>query len=108
MLKNIHSNSEYLQGGYVHGGPTFNGVAADSGQVRYNPQLQSLQVFNGIEYKSIDQSVTIGLSAEAEAIMVWARAKMKQEANLKEAMDKHPGLKDAYEKFEIMKTLCGE
>jgi hypothetical protein len=31
---------------------------------------------------------------------------MEQEANLKDVMKKHPGLKDAYEKFEIMKMLC--
>ena len=106
MINTINSKSEYLEGGYAHGGPTFNGIAKDSGTVRYNPQRHSMQTYNGIEWVDIAQSVSIGLSQDAEDIMSWAKTKMEQEANLKDALERHPGLKDAYEKFEIMKTLC--
>jgi hypothetical protein len=106
MIKTINSTSDYLEGGYAYGGPTFNGIAADSGKVRYNPQGHVTETFNGIEWVAIEQQVSIGLSQEAEDILAWAKAKMEQEANLKSAMEKHPGLREAYERFEIMKTLC--
>jgi hypothetical protein len=106
MINTIDSKSEYLEGGYSQGGPIFNGIANNSGKVRYNPQRRSMQTYNGIEWVDIEQSVSIGLSQDAENIMAWAKNKMEQEANLKDAMEQHPGLKDAYEKFEIMKMLC--
>jgi hypothetical protein len=108
MITTINSKSDYLVGGYAHGGPRFNGIAADSGKVRYNPQKRTTETFNGIEWVAIEQEVTIGLSQEAEDIIAWARSKMEQEANLKSAMEKHPGLREAYDRFEIMKTLCGD
>lgn len=106
MINTIDSSSDYLECGYADGGPTFNGIASDSGTVRYNPQRRSMQTYNGVEWVDIAQSVTIGLSQDAEDILTWAKTKMEQEADLKEAMEQHPGLKDAYEKFEIMKMLC--
>jgi hypothetical protein len=106
MINTIDSRSDYLEGGYAFGGPTFNGIAQDSGNVRYNPQRCCMQTYNGIEWVDIAQSISIGLSQDATDIMAWAKAKMEQEANLKDVMKKHPGLKDAYEKFEIMKMLC--
>jgi hypothetical protein len=106
MINTIDSRSEYLEGGYTRGGPTFNGIAKDSGNVRYNPQRHSMQTFNGVEWVDIARSVSIGLSQTAEDVLSWAKSKMEQEAKLQEAMEKHPGLKDAYEKFEIMKMLC--
>ena len=106
MINTIDSRSEYLEGGYTRGGPIFNGIADDSGKVRYNPQRDSMQTYNGVEWVDLAQSVSIGLSKDAENIMAWAKTKMEQEANLKDAIERHPGLKDAYEKFEIMKMLC--
>jgi hypothetical protein len=38
----------------------------------------------------------------------WAHNKMQEEKKLKEMMDRHPGLKDLYDKFEMMKILCIE
>jgi hypothetical protein len=106
MINTIDSKSEYLEGGYARGGPTFNGIAKDSGNVRYNPQRHSMQTYNGFEWVDLAQSVSISLSQQAEDIMAWAKIKMEQEANLKDALEQHPGLKEAYEKFEIMKMLC--
>ena len=106
MINIIDSNSKYLEGGYARGGPSFNGIADDSGKVRYNPQRHSMQTYNGIEWVDLGQSVSIGLSQEAEDVLTWAKSKMEQEAKLQESMARHPGLKDAYEKFEIMKMLC--
>ena len=108
MINRIDSRSEYLEGDTAVGGPIFNGIAKDSGTVRYNPRGQTMQTFNGVEWVDLAQSVSIGLSQEAEDIMAWAKAKMQQEADLKNAMAQHPGLKDAYERFEIMKMLCVE
>jgi hypothetical protein len=34
--------------------------------------------------------------------------KQHQERNLKEMMERHPGLKDLHDKLEMMKILCQE
>ena len=105
MITPIYSTSKYLECGHDNG-PTFNGIAEGSGNVRYNPHQQSMQTYNGAEWVNVSQAVAIGLSQEANDIMAWAKTKMYQDANLKDALERHPGLKDAYEKFEIMKMLC--
>jgi hypothetical protein len=53
-------------------------------------------------------TVTINLTTETTKILEWARDKMQQDAQLKDLMDRHPGLKDLNDKFEIMKVLCME
>ena len=105
MTYTIYSTSDYLECGYDNG-PTFNGIAEGSGNMRYNPQRGAVQTYNGSAWVDLSQGVPIGLTQEATDIMAWAKNKMEQEANLKDALERHPGLKDAYEKFEIMKTLC--
>ena len=35
----------------------------------------------------------------------WAKQKRQEEVNLKMRMEEHPGLKDAYEKFQVMDVL---
>jgi hypothetical protein len=51
---------------------------------------------------------SVGLTPEAETLLDWARQKRDEEYKLKSLMDKHPGLKEAYERLEIMKALTLE
>ena len=44
----------------------------------------------------------------AEDAIRWTLEKMSEERNLKDRMEKHPALKDAYEKFQLMDILCKE
>ena len=78
------------------------------GQVRYNTVNQNMEVFDGNMWQGISMATTVGLSYEAEDAVRWAIKKQQEEAALKERMEKNPGLKDAYEKFQIMDILTKE
>jgi hypothetical protein len=79
------------------------------GQVRYNPTGQCLEIFDGNMWVMWSTGMAnVGLTPEAERILDWAQQKMFEELELKARMEKHPGLKDAYEAFKIMDALTLE
>ena len=65
-----------------------------------------MEVYDGSSWISISQTATVGLTMPAEDAIRWAQTKMAEEAALKQRMEKHPGIKDAYEKFQVMDILC--
>lgn len=81
------------------------GSAQGVGNVRYNTNNTSMEVYDGSNWINMTSYASIELTPEAQETIMWAHEKMKQELQLKSLMEKHPGLKDAYEKFEIMKIL---
>jgi hypothetical protein len=48
----------------------------------------------------------VGLNPAAEDAIKWAQQKQKEEQELEELMQRSPALRDAYEKFQIVKTLA--
>lgn len=107
MIKNITQSGAFTQVSSYYP-PQIYGNGQSAGEVRYNTSTQQMEVYDGNSWISISQTATVGLSGEAEEAIRWARATMLEEAALKERMEKHPGLKDAYEKFQIMDILCKE
>lgn len=119
MIKGIYSGGRYVQVNNGspswpsiynnnYGGPP-NGSQSFSGQVRYSSQSGSMEIFDGNTWQQLGNSVAqVGLNPEAERILDWARQKMDEEALLITRMQKHPGLRDAYEKFKIMDILTLE
>jgi hypothetical protein len=119
MIRGIYQGGRYMQ---VSGGspstPAIyqnyssgqsSGPQNFAGQVRYNIGTQSMEVFDGNMWQSWNNSTaTVGLTVEAESLLDWAREKRQEEINLRMRMEKHPGLKDAYEKFKIMDALTLE
>lgn len=84
---------------------------SQTGVVRWNGQAQRLEVMGpGNDWYALDNggSGSVGLTPAAEATLMWAQRKMAEEANLAALMEKHPGLKDAKEKFDIMLALTKE
>jgi hypothetical protein len=118
MIKGIYQSGRYMQ--VNNGSPSWpsiynssygssNNAQSFSGQVRYNSQAGGMEIFDGSMWQAVGNSITqVGLTAEAERILDWAQKKMLEEFDLKERMEKHPGLKDAYEKFRIMDVLTLE
>ena len=84
----------------------YNNGQLNVGQMRYNPNSQSVEVYDGNTWQIMSQGVTVGLSWDADSAIRWAIEKQKDEAGLKARMEKHPGLKDAWEKFQMMDILC--
>ena len=108
MIKNLSTSSNYItvSGNYP---PTiYNNGQLNVGQIRYNPTSQSVEVYDGNTWQIMSQGVTVGLSWDADTAIRWAIEKQKEEASLKERMEQHPGLKDAWDKFQMMNILTKE
>lgn len=119
MISGIYQAGRYVQvsGGTPSRPSIYNnshsaqsaGSQAFTGQVRYNTSNQCLEVFDGNMWHQWSSSMAnIGLTPDAERILDWAQKKMFEEAELKTRMERHPGLKDAFEKFKIMDALTLE
>ena len=67
-----------------------------------------IQVYDGNSWHDLVTTIDASLSDEVRHVLNWARAKMAEENNIKALMDKHPGLKDSKERFEIMLALVRE
>lgn len=91
------------------GGNSSTGASSFAGQLRYNSSAGGLEVFDGNMWQRIGSSIAqVSLSPEAEALMEWVREKMQEEQELKTRIEKHPGLKDAWERFKVMDVLTLE
>ena len=112
MIKGINSSSRHItvSGGSVSG-PYINNYSGQSmvGQLRYNNSTSNLEVYNGTTWISMPAAYpSIQMNPAAESAIDWAMRKQAEEYRLQELMEKHPGLKEAYERLEIMKALCLE
>lgn len=106
MIKYVSSSSPHLQVNMSGGSAYYNTTNPMAGMVRY--YNNDMQVYDGSSWLTVSGSADIRLSSDAESVIIWAKQKMTEEMRLKELMERHPGLKDAYEKFEIMKILVSE
>jgi hypothetical protein len=111
MIKNIMQNGRYVQvsggssGTYVNNYSGAQGV----GNMRYNTANQAIEVFDGNNWITLNMGyASVGLTPEAESLLDWAQQKRIEEFQLKSLIEKHPGLKEAYERLEIMKALTLE
>ena len=50
----------------------------------------------------------VDLNENIKQTLTWAEKKMHEEINLKAMMERHPGLKELNDKFEMMRVLCQE
>jgi hypothetical protein len=79
------------------------------GNLRFNTTNQQMEVYDGTTWTLLNTpDATIGLNADAESLLDWARERRDEEFKLKSLIEKHPGLQEAYERLEIMKALTLE
>jgi len=110
MIKSIVSQGPYLvvNGGY-HNYPYSSPGAVCAGQLRWNTNTNEMEVNDGVSWRSIGSTnTTITLTDDAQNALSWALKKMQEERELKQRMERYPGLRDTYEKFQIMEALCRE
>ena len=82
---------------------------AQHGALRYNPNRNAVEVWNGSTWMVIaDSHTTVDLSPEIEGILRWARKKMTEEAELKQLISKYPTLQNAHDQFQLVKQLVAE
>lgn len=105
MIKNITSSSTHLTVQGYSPTPVYPNGMLSAGSVRYNPNNHHTEVYDGTNWYSITNDVTVGLSWDADNAIRWAIEKQKEEAELKTKMEKYPALKDAYDQLEVVKAL---
>jgi len=111
MITHIIPGHGIQVSGGVSGSPYINQYSNNLmvGQLRYNPQTSSIDVYDGNAWLAMTANPTsVSLDMSTIRILSWAEKKMREEEHLKERMSKHPGLKDAYDRFKILDILCSE
>ena len=109
MIKNIHSSSNHIQIGQGYSNvPPISPGAQSAGMLRYNTSSNTIEVYNGQAWFSIETTTDILLSPMAQQAVDWSIKKMEEESRLQSLIARHPGLKELNDKFEIMKVLCQE
>jgi hypothetical protein len=107
MISSLSAGSEYvtLSGGvpYV---PYISPGAMSAGQIRYNPNTQEMEVYDGVGWARITSNASVDLSHRTKQILDWADKKMSQELELQYMMARYPGLRELHDKFEMMRILC--
>lgn len=78
-----------------------------SGTLFWDHNASAIKVLdpNGTPGSFYPPSVQISFDSTTIDILSWAKKKMIEESSLQALIDKHPGLKDAKEKYEIMLAL---
>ena len=107
MIKTLDITSPHLTGS-TYSTPYVGNNGQSAGNVRWNTMTQQMEVCDGNNWINISQNVSVGLTMTADEAIRWADEKRREERDLKERMEKNPGLKDAYEKFQIMDILTKE
>ena len=108
MIKEIYPSGRYTQTAGASASTYVNNYsgAQGIGNMRFNTAGQRMEVYDGNNWVVLNMSsISVGLTQEAESLLDWAREKKNEELELRSRMEQHPGLKDAYERLEIMKAL---
>ena len=106
MIKDIVSSGPYLQvmggGGYT---PYINMSNPSAGMTRFNGNTQSLEVYDGHTWMVMSSSVaSVGLTADAQSILMWAKQKMDDEIMLEKLAKEHPAINLALDNVKKAKT----
>ena len=112
MINNVYGNSSWVSVQTYQGNkPYINTTQAASGTLRYNQNNNggSMEVYDGQNWVPIaNGTVNVDLNENVKQTLMWAERKMQEDIELKEMMERHPGLKDLHDKLEMMKVLCYE
>jgi hypothetical protein len=105
VIKDIMSGPGIVVTGNF-GTPYISPRAQSAGMTRYNTNTQNLEVYDGNTWLTMSTTSQVSLDVSTLEVVNWAKKKMAEESRLEDLMKKHPGLRDTYEKFELMKALC--
>ena len=101
MIKSIVTNSSpWLTVNTYNNLPYISPGSQSAGMVRYNTNMQRLEVYDGNAWLELGGGASVETSAETNAILIWGRQKMEEERNWREMAEKNPAIRDAYEKFK--------
>lgn len=99
MIKGINSSGRYItvSGGSISN-PYISPGAVGAGMLRYNPNMNCMEVNDGNSWIRFDTSyATVELNADAESLLDWARQERNKQLAREHAVANNPALKKAYE-----------
>ena len=115
MIKYIASSGKYTN---VIGGPATNYInnysgAQGVGNLRFNTTNQSMEVYDGNSWMTLQMGhVNVGLSAEAESLLDWAKQKRQEEIEIAALAETNATIRDLLntikqkqEQISIVRTL---
>ncbi len=107
MIKGITPTGRYT---IVSGGNSINPYispgAAGAGMVRYNPNMNCMEVNDGNSWITLGMNyASVGLTPEAESLLDWARQKQQEEQAIQTMIDKYPALKKAKDNYDLIWNL---
>jgi len=117
MIKGINTSGRYLT---VTGGtpsnPYISPGSVGAGMMRYNPNMNCIEVNDGNMWKQLDMSyASVELNPDTEALLEWARLELTKQRILAERIEQNPALKKAYEavvraqeNFDILDRIVGD
>jgi hypothetical protein len=118
MIKSIHTSNPYLTVSGGNPGSTYisHGSGPGVGNMRYNPNSQNIEVFEGSIWVILGAShANVNLSDDAIRILKWAEKKMLEEAERNKLAETNPTIKDLMsqiqqkeEQINIVQTLLKE
>jgi len=103
MIKNIIGHGKYMN---VIGGSVSNYInnysgAQGVGNIRFNTVNQSIEVYDGNSWMGLQMGhVNVGLNAEAESILDWAKKKRDEEIEIDLLAAANPAIKNLLEQIK--------
>jgi hypothetical protein len=74
-----------------------------AGMVRYNTNMNYIEVYDGMSWKEISSYANIGLTVEAESLLDWARKKRDEELQVESLAKEHPAINIALDNLKKAK-----
>lgn len=109
MIRGVNGGAHIIVSGGHSYMPHISPGAQSAGMVRYNTNMDCLEVYDGTGWQPIGTAhPTVELSPLARQAVDWAMRKQREEDELKALMEQHPGLRELHDKLEMMKILCQE
>ena len=107
MIGSLYANSKYITiSGDSSNVPYISPGAVCAGMMRWNPNMQCIEVNDGNTWLSFNHShVGVDLSPETQRILEWAERKMAEEEKLEVMMEQYPALRKAKENFDLLLNL---
>ena len=95
MIKNISTTtSQWVTTTQPY--PTYiNPSAVSSGSLRYNPQLNRMEVYDGSTWMEFGTSVNVDLTYRAQRILEWGQNKMREEEEYEQLAKTSPAVAEA-------------
>ncbi len=106
MIRNIYPGYGITVTGNSSSDPYINAGAAGAGMLRWNPNMNCIEVNDGAIWKQIYVSQPIvELAPEAKEVVEWAKWKRQEEEKIKRLAKEYPAVRDLKEKLDILVTL---